>query len=326
MAAVRHRRMVRKMSSADGEIRARVFDDAAERLEGGALRVEHAAHARVEWQAAEIRGPGDAQTAQVARQIAVNDGGIGALAARIARVGTSHDAEQERDVGDRPCHRAVDAEAEPRKRVGGGGHETDRRPQRHDVVEVGGVAQRAAEIAAVGDGQHASRQRRSGAAARAAGALAQVVGIAGRAVHLVVGVRAEPELGDVGLADCERSGATHALDEHRIRPRDMAGIDPRAARTHQPLGVLQVLERDGQPVQRADRVARRLTCVRLVGERQAGLVGKLGHDGVHGRVDPRDLRQVGGHDLARRDLAARDQASQRSGARETEGRNHGHAE
>ena len=253
-------------------------------------------------------------------------GRVRSLAARIARIGAGHHAEEKRHVGDRAGHRPVDAEAEPRKRVGGGRHQADRRPQRDDVVEVGGVAQRAAEVAAVGNGQHARGQRRAGAAARPAGALAEVVGVPRDAVDLVVGVRAQPELGDVGLADAEGPGVPQPLDEHRVGPGDVAGVDARPARAHEALGVLQVLERDRQPVQRPERGARRLARIRLVGQGEARLVGKLGDDGVDRRVHPPDLRQVSGHDLARRHLTARDPGGQRARARETEGRNHGHAE
>ena len=225
-----------------------VLDDAAERLERGSLGVEHGPHARVERQPAKVGRPGDAQPAQVAGEVAGEHGRVRSLAARIARIDAGHRAEEKRHVGDGARHRPVDAEAEPRERVWGGRHQADRRPQRDDVVEVGGVAQRAAEIAPIGNGQHARGQRRAGSAARPAGALAEVVGVPCDAVDLVVGVRAQPELGDIGLADAEGPGVPQPFDQHRIGPGDVAGIDTRPARAHQALGILQVLERDRQPM------------------------------------------------------------------------------
>ncbi len=56
-----------------------------------------------------------------------------------------------------------------------------RRAQAQHVVPGGGVAQRAAMVAAIGERDHAERQRHPGPAARAAAGLRRVVGIAGRA-------------------------------------------------------------------------------------------------------------------------------------------------
>ena len=61
--------------------------------------------------------------------------------------------------------------------------------------------------------------------------LRRVVGVAGRAEHLVEGVRAEPELGRVGLADDDASGRLHSLRRGaRRRPeRSRAAAASRAS-------------------------------------------------------------------------------------------------
>ena len=182
-------------------------------------------------------------------------GRVRRLAAGIAAVGAGHHAQQEGDVVGRPAQRAVDAEAEARERIGRGRHQADAGPQRDHVVEVRRVAQRAAEVAAVGDRQHAGGQRGARAAAGSAGAGAQVVGVARRAPDRVVGVGAEAELRHVGLADGERAGAPQALDDDGVGLADGVAIDGRAARERQARGFLQVLERDREAVQRAQRLA-----------------------------------------------------------------------
>ena len=59
-------------------------------------------------------------------------------------------------------------------------------------------------------------QRRARAAARAARALRQVVRIERRPVHLVVGVRAHPELRHVRLADRDHARRAQSLDQDRV--------------------------------------------------------------------------------------------------------------
>ena len=124
------------------------------------------------------------------------------------------------------------------------------------------------------------RERRAGAAARAAGALRQVVGIERRAVHLVVGVRAHAEFRDVGLADREHAGAAQPLDEHGVLGRHGVLVDRRAARVGKADGRLQVLERRRQPVQRRQGLAARSAPVGRVREREAFVVIELGDDRV----------------------------------------------
>ena len=161
------------------------------------------------------------------------------------------------DVGDRARERPVDREAEQRERRRPRGCEAHAGAKADDVVEIAGIAQRPGEIAAVRDRQHARRERRARAAARAAGALRDVVGVQGRAVDLVVGVRAHAELGHVGLADRNHAGAPHALDEDRVLRRHGVFVDRRAAGELEADGRLQILEGRRQAVQRRQLAAPR---------------------------------------------------------------------
>ena len=210
--------------------------------------------------------------------------------------------------------RAVGREAEQRIGIRRAGHQADGRPHADDVVEVAGVPERSAHVAAVGDRQHARGERRTGAAARSAGALARIVGIAGDAVDAVVGVRPHPEFRGVGLADGDHAGAAQPLDQHRILGRPEVLVDQRSAGQREADRRLQVLERDRQPVQRAERLALRGTPIGLLGQRQTGVVIELGDDGVDRRVDLADARQVRGHHLASGRLARADERDQLEGA------------
>src|SRR5687768_10270390 len=58
--------------------------------------------------------------------------------------------------------------------------------------------------------------------------------------------------------------------------------------------------------------------IRVVRERETGVILELGDDGVDLRVDPLDAREVRGHQLARRKAPRGDQARQLTRAREAE--------
>ena len=167
-------------------------------------------------------------------------------------------------------------------------------------------------------GQQTGGERRPGAAARTARALRQVVGIDGRAVHLVVGVRAHPELGHVGLADRDHAGLPQALDENRVLRRHEVLVDRGAPCEGKADGGLQVLEGDGEAVQRPDLLSSRHTPVGLIGQGQALVVVQLRHDGVDLGIHPIDLFEVRRHHLARRELAGADETRQLASAHEAE--------
>src|SRR5258706_11433914 len=94
-----------------------------------------------------------------------------------ARVWPRDHAEQQRHVLHRAGHGPLHAEPDPGALAGPYGHATERRPQPHHVAEARGIAQRAAEIAAVGERNHAARERDGSAAARSAARLRGVIGI-----------------------------------------------------------------------------------------------------------------------------------------------------
>ena len=120
------------------------------------------------------------------------------------------------DVGGRPARHAALA-----------------RPEAEDVVPAGRVAQAAHEVAAVGDRQHVRRERDRRAAAAAARRLRAVERVARDAEHLVEGVRAEAELGRVGLADDDAAGRLHALDHQRVVVGHAVGEQRRAERARE---------------------------------------------------------------------------------------------
>ena len=89
----------------------------------------------------------------------------------------------------------------------------ERRTEPHDVAEARGVAERPAEVAAVGDRHHPGRERRRGAARGPAGAPRRLVRVPCRAEHRVERVRARAELRRVGLADHHRARLPDPRDE-----------------------------------------------------------------------------------------------------------------
>ena len=133
------------------------------------------------------------------------------------------------------------------------------------------VAQRAAEVAAVGERHHPAGQRDGGPAARAAGRARRVPGVAGRAEDAVERVRAGAPLGRVGLADEDRARLAQALDLQRVGVRHVLAERGRAVRRAHAGGVLQILVRDRQAVQRRQVLAARTPPVGLVGRRERAL-------------------------------------------------------
>ena len=130
-------------------------------------------------------------------------------------------------------------------------------------------------------------ERRAGAAARAAGALRQVVRVQRRAVHLVD--RCASPCRTRARWSC-RSGsrrrARSRVDEHGVLGRHRVLVDQRAARVREADGRLQILEGGRQAVQRRQLAATRQACVGGIGEREALVVVELGDD----RIELRDSR------------------------------------
>ena len=168
---------------------------------------------------------------------------------RRARIETGLRGQQHGHVLDRAAHRPFDRELlheDLGRRPEG--HHAGGRPQAVDIAEGGRVADRAAEVAAVGHRQHARRQRRGGTAAAAADRLGQVVGVDRGAVDRVDGVRAERELRHVGLADDDGAGALGALDDDRVFLRHVVLQERRARGGGDADGGGRVLDRVRQAV------------------------------------------------------------------------------
>ena len=290
----------------DREVGVRFLHDAAHVREGrerGAARLEHA---RFERQGAlHVARPRDARAREVAREIEGLELEVAIERQRDARVVAGLHAEEQRQVGDAARHRAEHAHRRQPQVARVRRHAADAGPQREHVVPTGGVAQAAAVVAAIGDGQHAQRQCDRGAAATAAGAARRVVGVTGGAVHLVVGVRAQAEFRRVRAADEDRARAAHALDHDAVGRGDEAAQrdEPTQRRLHAP-DRLEVLDRLWEAVQRAAALAaRELGVARArLGEKLLALAQR--DDRVHVRVDARDVVERRVHDLDTRDASS----------------------
>ena len=230
--------------------------------------------------------------------------------ARRTSAGVGHHREQQGDVGDRARHRPHLTELRHRAVR----HDRARgRAEAQHVAERRRVAQRAHVVAAVGDRQHPRRQRRGRAAAAAADRAGAVVGVAGDAVDRVVGLRAEAELGRVGLADDDRARRPQPRHEGLVDGAHPVAVDRRSRGPRQVRHLSEVLHRDRQAVQGP---ALRRTVARC------GLVEHLGpvahpDDRVDLRVERLDAVEVGVHHLdARRSplpISATSSSAERSG-------------
>ena len=106
-----------------------------------------------------------------------------------------------------------------------GAQPSSRRPRRHapgrgpeadDIAEARRIAQRAPDVAAVGDRDHPGGERHRGAAARAAARLGRVIRVQRPAEDLVERLRARAELRRIGLADRDGAGGLDALDDEPV--------------------------------------------------------------------------------------------------------------
>ena len=267
------------------EVRACLFDDATKLLEGLALSLKHLANASIERQAAEVGTPRDPDSSQVSIKRPCERGGIARKRLRIASVGAGHHAQAKRNVRYRSRQRALRRDADEWNWRRRHRHEADSRTKRDDVVEVRRIAERAAEVAAIGDRQHAGGHRHCGAAARASGGLGAIVRIERRPIDPVVGLRAHPKLGDVGLADRNRAGTANALDHHRVRIRHQVLENRRALALRKSYRRLQILERRWQAMQRSNRPAIAERTVRPIGQRQACTIIEFCDDGVESGIE-----------------------------------------
>ena len=91
-------------------------------------------------------------------------------------------------------------------------HPAEARAEAEDIVPPGGITQAAAVIRTVGQRQHAQREGDRGAATAAARGARLLIGVEGRAIDGIVGVRAEAKLRRIGLADDDGAGVAQPLD------------------------------------------------------------------------------------------------------------------
>ena len=131
-----------------------------------------------------------------------------------------------------------------------------------------------------------------------------------RAVHRIVGVGAETELGDVGLADDDRPGRAKALDEEIVHVRHVVGKDRRAEGGAQALRLRQVLDRHGHPEERAGRSAFYQGQVGIARLAKEFLAVAQRDDRVHVRIDLIDAGEHRLHDVGGRVRAVADRAGQ----------------
>ncbi len=131
-------------------------------------------------------------------------------------------------------------------------------------------------------------------------------------------MRPHAELGHVRLADGDHAGAAKPFDEHRIFGWERVLVDQRPTRRGKADGILEILERERQPVKRADGFTTGETVIGLVGEVEAAVVVQLCDDGVDVWVDAVDAREVCRHHLARGDLSLAQHRGEFPRARETE--------
>ena len=134
-------------------------------------------------------------------------------------------------------------------------HDARRRAEADDVVPRRRVAQRAAHVAAVGDGDHPACQRDGGAAARPAGRAVEVPRVAGHAVDRVERVRAGARARACSSCRPPPRRRPHAGDEQAVGGRAEPGEQRRAVGRREVSGLGEVLVGGDQPGQRAGVVA-----------------------------------------------------------------------
>ena len=224
---------------------------------------------------------------------------------RRTEIRPGHRGEQQRQVSHRARHRPDDAARVPDVVDAAVGHQPRRRTQADDVVERGGVPDAPAQIGSIGDRQHPGSQRGTGAAAASACRPVQRPGVPRRAEDIVEGVRAGAELGRVGLAHDDRAGRAEPFHDQAVGDGNVVGERAGAVGGADAGRVVEILDRDGQTVQRPERLAARDPAVRLVGVVQRALLPQADNR-VDPRVDRVDPLQVRRHHLAGRDLTAAD--------------------
>ena len=215
-----------------------------------------------------------------------------AIGSRRARRRSLRDHRQQQcRVRDSARHRTLHAVVRLRDRASLVRHDAGRRA----VSDHAAVTRRNAQAAAViGTGRQRRHVRchRNGRTARRTTARARdVERIAGGAEQTIHGVRADAELGHVGFADDDAAGGANPRNDAGVCCRHVVFERFAAVRRANARGVLNVLDRNRQAVQRAERFAaphRRFGIARLF----AGALVGAHHHRVDGRIDALDLRDA----------------------------------
>ena len=179
-----------------------------------------------------------------------------AVRARSSRRGRGRrGAEQQRRVGDRARQRAALVQRRRERDHPVARDRAVRRLQPDDAAQRGGLADRAAGVGADRPRRESRRDRRRGAAARAARHALAVPRVAHDAVAGVLVRRAHRELVHVGLADHRRAGRGQAAHRGRGVERPVALQDAGSGGRRNALGAEEVLDGQRHPAERAVAVA-----------------------------------------------------------------------
>ena len=155
-----------------------------------------------------------------------------------------------------------------------------------------------------------SAKRHGRSTARPARRARGVVGVARRAENGVVGLRAQPELGHVGLGRQHRARRPDARHERRVGLGHPVGEHGRALGEPQPLGLGEVLHREGHAVEPPARAPGGELGVPLPGLAQERLLGPHRDDRVGPPIVPLDGVEAGAHRLDGGELAGVDGAGE----------------
>ena len=184
----------------------------------------------------------------------------------------------------------------------------------HHIAESGRIAQRAAHVAAVGDGQHAGGQGGSSPATAAACGPLEIVGIASGAKECVERIGAEAEFGHIGFADDDGSRLAHAGSDFTIGLGHGPSKGPKTEGGGKALCVFQILHRQRQAAQRTAPFAACAGLIPRARHCQRFVPGQQVDDGVDLRIEPLDLIVSHRHQLGRGQRPRTDGLVQLAGA------------
>ncbi len=226
-----------------------LLDPGAPILEDRERRLDRGHHRGLA--ALEEVGPRDADAAapdavvEAGREVGHRAQGRGRIARVVARQQLQHQRRVAHAAGERP-----DVVLRPGERQGAILRDpAEGRLDADDAAAGGRLPDRGAGIAAERGVGHAGRDRRRGAAARAARMMALAPRVVDRPVVDVRAGGAVGQLVQVGLAEDHRAGALEALDRGGIVVRDPVGEQRRAEGGEDAPGGEQVLDRDRDALQ-----------------------------------------------------------------------------